>query len=91
MKEHVWEKEAEIVKAPTNIAFYFWKCKECGASGGPVRLKTAKPEGSLFLAGAGLVDLPDDCGEAKKLIAEYWEKYPASEPFIRAIMIARSS
>lgn len=81
MKPHNWEKEIVTIRTASPISSQFWKCKECKASGGPVQPDAIKPAWGAFLAGTNLIDLSDDCDEAKKAIAEYWKKYPANEPF----------
>ncbi len=79
IKDHAWEKETVTVHSSS---IDFWKCVKCKASGGPVKSGASVPVWGPFLAGTNLIDLPDDCDEAKKKIAEYWEKYPANEPFV---------
>lgn len=84
MKDHIWEKEKVTIKSlppAFSPGWEFWKCKECKASGGPVQKGDTKPKWEPFLAGTTLIDLSADCDKAKKAIGEYWEKYPASEPF----------
>lgn len=81
MTEHKWEIE-EVNGGHLGIDD-FWKCNQCGASGGPVtRFKTAsenkmvavetdKPFLNPFFADGSGLELTHNCDESKKLIAAY--------------------
>ncbi len=63
---HKWETEEISCEIDT---MDFWKCKVCGASGGPALLgdDAKKSPWQPFLAGSG-VSLPENCIEAQKSI-----------------------
>lgn len=68
-KEHTWIIE-EVDGGHVGVGD-FWLCSDCGASGGPALLSSKDtPQGWIFLAGTGL-NLPKDCGKAKRMIEEY--------------------
>lgn len=74
MIPHIWE--AEEVDGGHLGVDEFWVCRGCGASGGVTfdvrgRKTTPRP----FLAGFGRTDgaLPEDCEEAKDVIARLRE------------------
>lgn len=67
---------------------YYWICRSCGSSGGPSflpweQLEVKRPKWDPFLAGTPLIELPiDNCGEAKKRIDAFVEKYPEWKVYV---------
>lgn len=81
MKKHDWKIETIDQPGPK----FYWICRKCGCSGGPSflpweQLEVKEPKWRPFLAGVPLIDLPDDCDLAKKMIDEFIEKYPEWKP-----------
>lgn len=73
MTYHKWEIE-EVDGGHMGVAD-FWKCDECGASGGLVNPIMGKPPALCFYAdGMGLQLLPNDCEKSKQMIEEHLKK-----------------
>lgn len=82
MIEHDWKIEEVTTPGPK----YYWVCRNCGSSGGPSflpreQLEIKKPKWEPFLAGTPLINLPQDCEEARKQIDDFvrispvWKEY----------------
>jgi len=88
---HVWE--IEEVESDLGVG-RFWKCKACGASGGPIggplgdKHGEPPPTMSPFLAGRNL-KLPDDCEEAKVLVNGFMKGAPLSHEEMELIVRLR--
>ena len=68
MAAHIWVVE-EVDGGPVGTGD-FWTCTGCGAGGGPSCGKVVDSEPRPFFPGPAL-DLPDDCDEARKVIAAH--------------------
>ena len=101
MKPHTWV--TEVIDGGPVGRDTFWKCQECGASGGPVGFgDPAKPPWKPFLAGLGkdLGALPEDCEESKRKIhklrrlveaqEECWEAEREAEKAVKKLRRARA-
>lgn len=71
MKEHNWA--TELVDGGHLGCAEFWRCLDCGASGGPVLFTKNKRWNPFYADGSGL-KLTEDCEESKRLIEEHLKK-----------------
>lgn len=73
IRPHTWVVE-EIDGGTVGIG-EFWKCSDCGASGGPCLGQESRPHWVPFLAGEDL-RLAYDCDVARLQIEQYWRANP---------------
>lgn len=72
--KHNWVIEEVANKGPK----FYWVCRNCGSSGGPVWGKEdLEPSWEPFLAGTPLVNISNDCAKARNQIDEFIAMYPA--------------
>lgn len=73
-RQHDWEI-ASIFGSSAGLIEY-WQCFTCGTCGGVTKGDLEPGTLGRFLVGTTLIDLPDDCEEASRIIDEYATKYP---------------
>lgn len=80
---HNWTTEVIVIG---NIKQYFWICRNCGSSGGsaPIpgeEVEIVTPLREPFLAGTPLINISNNCQEAKVQIDEFVALHPVWKPY----------